>query len=84
MISSKVVRKFVRESGQKQRIQIGYSWNSSGAGTSTPIRWVVGSAAPQLLGKPYLSTNFRRGNFSKNLYTYSTLEIVVGSEWNGG
>jgi hypothetical protein len=83
MMDASTVRKFVRESGQKQTIRIGYSWNSSGAGTSTPITYVLGAAAPQLVGKPYLSTTFRRGNFTKNLYTASTMEIVVGSEWIG-
>lgn len=67
--------------GQYRSISIGRSRNSAGVSSSTPVEIVAGDAAPELAGRPYLSTCFRRGNFSRNLYTPSTLRIEVGSDW---
>jgi len=76
------IRNFVRASGQTQSIQIGRSYNVASAGTGTPIEFVDGDSAPILKGQPFLKTTFRRGNFSKILYTPSTLFIEVGRNWS--
>lgn len=67
--------------GQRKVIAIGRSRNSAGFSAATPIEIVDGSSPPELLGKPYLMTSFRNGNFRKTLYTPSTLRVVVGREW---
>ncbi len=67
--------------GQTRSICIGWSRNRSGFNRSTPIEYVDGDQPPELLGQPYLSTSFRRGTFFKNLYTPSTLRVVVGRDW---
>lgn len=67
--------------GVTRSIAIGRSSNRSGVGSGTPIDVVSGDDPPTLQGKPYLSTTFRRGSFSKTLYTPSTLRVVVGVEW---
>jgi len=54
---------------------------TAGFGTTTPIDIVPGDAVPELVGQPYLKTNFSRGGFSKTLYTPSTLRVEVGAEW---
>lgn len=72
-----------REVGNaRQTISIGRSFNVAGFSSSTPIEVVDGSDPPKLEGSPYLKTNFRRGSFSKTLYTPSTLRCVVGRDWN--
>ncbi len=68
-------------SGQVRTIAIGRSRNSAAFSNATPIQIVDGFQAPELRGQPYLSTTFRRGSFTKNLYTPSTLHVVVGSGW---
>ena len=77
------VRRLVRATamGQSSRIQIGRSSRNAGVTWSTPIELVTGDRPPQLAGKPCLVTNFRRGRFSRTLYTPSTLRIQVGEEW---
>ncbi len=81
MLEPKIIRNAVR--GQRNYISIGRSRNSAGVGTQTPIRILPDSdSAPKLVGQPYLKTNFRRGGFSKTLYTPSTLAIEVGADWN--
>lgn len=67
--------------GQTRSISIGRSKNVSGFSNSTPIEVVEGDSPPELVGQPYLMTTFRRGNFSKTLYTPSTLRVVVGRDW---
>ena len=67
--------------GVTRSIAIGRSSNRSGMGSGTPIEVVSGDDPPTLQGKPYLSTTFRRGSFSKTLYTPSTLRVVVGVGW---
>lgn len=48
----------------------------------TPVKWIVGDAAPVVKGLPYWKTGFSNGRgFSKTLYTPSTLRIVVGIDW---
>jgi hypothetical protein len=73
------VRRAVR--GQTRTIGIGRSVHTAGAGSGTPVEVVDGAGAPRLEGLPYLKTTFRRRGFSKVLYTYSTLKIVVGRDW---
>jgi hypothetical protein len=68
--------------GQSRSISIGRSYNTARFSNSTPIDVVEGDSPPELVGKPYLMTTFRRGNFSKTLYTPSTLRVVVGRDWN--
>jgi hypothetical protein len=82
-LDKKQWRKRIAEAlrGQRVFISIGCSRNGSGFSNSTPIQIVEGSQAPELVGQPYLSTSFRRGAFFKNLYTPSTLHVVVGKEW---
>jgi hypothetical protein len=77
------VRRLVRATamGQSSRIQIGRSSQEAGVTWSTPIELVAGDRPPKLAGKPCLVTNFRRGRFSRVLYTPSTLRIQVGEEW---
>jgi hypothetical protein len=67
--------------GQTRMIRIGRSSNVAGFSNSTPIEQVDGDHAPELVGQPYLSTTFRRGSFSRTLYTPSTLRVVVGRDW---
>jgi hypothetical protein len=67
--------------GQTRSISKGRSHNSAAFHTQTPIETVPGTQAPELLGHPYLKTQFTNGNFSKTLYTYSTLHVVVGEDW---
>jgi hypothetical protein len=67
--------------GQTKSIRIGRSGNVSGFSNSTPIEVIDGDASPQLTGQPYLSTSFRRGAFFRNLYTPSTLRVIVGRNW---
>jgi hypothetical protein len=67
--------------GQRVFIVIGRSRNGSGFSNSTPIQIVEGNQPPELVGRPFLLTTFRRGSFSKTLYTPSTLRVVVGREW---
>lgn len=67
--------------GKTAYISIGRSSNRAGFSNSTPIKFVDGDAPPELRGKPCLATNFRRGRFSKTLYTPSTLHVVVGRDW---
>ena len=82
-LDSKSFRKSIADSlaGQTRRIAIGRSSNVSGFANNTPIEIVDGDDAPQLIGQPYLSTTFRRGSFTKNMYTPSTLRVVVGRNW---
>ena len=80
----KATRKQIREYLKNARamIQKGNSRNSAGFGNSTPIDEIQGSMAPPKLdGLPHLHTNFRRGSFSKTLYTHSTLRATVGEFW---
>ena len=67
--------------GQRRSIQIGRSRNDAGFSSSTPIETIDGDAPPELVGQPYLLTTFRRGSFTKALYTPSTLRVVVGRDW---
>ena len=67
--------------GQRRSISIGRSCNSSGFSNCTPIEIIDGGSPPELIGRPYLLTTFRRGSFSKTLYTPSTLRVVVGRDW---
>lgn len=67
--------------GQRRSIAIGRSRNSSGFSNCTPIEIINGDSPPELVGQPYLLTTFRRGSFSKTLYTPSTLHVVVGRDW---
>lgn len=67
--------------GQTRSISIGRSRNIARFSNSTPIEVVDGDSPPELVGQPYLLTNFRRGSFRKTLYTPSTLRVVVGREW---
>lgn len=81
LLSSKIIRNKVR--GELRTIQIGRSRHTA-SGKSAPIEIVEGcDFAPKLVGLPYLKTTFRGpGGFTKTLYTYSTLKIIVGAEWN--
>lgn len=81
-LSEKQIRT-IRQSvaGERRSIQIGRSYNSACAGSGTPIKIIDGDASPELIGRPYLKTHFRNHGFRKTLYTYSTLEIAVGSGW---
>lgn len=72
-------RLFLR--GQERSIQIGRSRNSAGVTHHTRVEIVEGDQKPVLAGSPHLKTQFHNGNFSKTLYTPSTLHIVVGREW---
>jgi len=75
-------RSIKRAIGRTQNsIQIGRSFNCAGFSNSTTIEIIDGDQAPQLLGRPYLSTTYRRGSFTRNLYTPSTLRVVVGRDW---
>lgn len=67
--------------GQRSTIQIGRNRNSAGVTNHTWVLIVEGDQPPTLEGRPYLSTNFVNGSFSKRLYTPSTLRIVVGANW---
>lgn len=67
--------------GESRSISRGRSCNSAGFTNTTPIEVVDGDSPPELVGQPYLSTTFRRGKFTKNLYTPSTLRVVVGRDW---
>ena len=67
--------------GQIASIAIGRSRNVAAFSNSTPIEIVEGNQPPELVGRPFLLTTFRRGSFSKILYTPSTLRVVVGKEW---
>jgi hypothetical protein len=67
--------------GQTRYISIGRSSNQAGFSNSTPIEIVDGDEPPELTGQPYLMTTFRRGSFSKTLYTPSTLKVIVGRDW---
>lgn len=82
-LDRKYLRRVIAEhiGGETKYISIGRSRNCAGFSNSTPIEFVDGDAPPELKGKPYLRTNFRRGSFSKTLYTPSTLHVVVGREW---
>lgn len=61
---------------------IGRSRHCAGMGSGTPIDVTPGDAAPQLVGLPYLKTNFSNGcGFRKTLYTPSTLRVTVGADW---
>ena len=77
------VRRMIRAyaMGQYATIKIGRSENTSGVTWSTPIKVVGGDDPPELIGAPYLKTHFRRGRFSRTLYTPSTLRIEVGEDW---
>lgn len=66
---------------QRRYIRIGRSYNSAGIGSGTPINIIDSDSEPKLLGHPYLKTTFRNGNFSKTLYTPSTLRVEVGKDW---
>lgn len=67
--------------GQSASIAIGRSRNVAAFSNSTPIEIVDGNQPPELVGRPFLLTTFRRGSFSKTLYTPSTLRVIVGREW---
>jgi hypothetical protein len=67
--------------GQSASIAIGRSQNVAAFSNSTPIEIVDGDRPPELVGRPFLLTTFRRGAFSKTLYTPSTLRVLVGREW---
>jgi hypothetical protein len=67
--------------GQCVSIAIGRNRNVAAFCNSTPIDVVEGNQPPELIGRPYLSTTFRRGSFSKTLYTPSTLRVIVGRDW---
>lgn len=67
--------------GQSASIAIGRSRNVAAFSNSTPIEIVDGNQPPELVGRPFLLTTFRRGSFSKTLYTPSTLRVIVGKEW---
>ena len=77
------VRRMVRAAawGYYATIRIGRSEHTAGVTWSTPIRVVPGDEPPVLVGEPYLKTHFRRGRFSRTLYTPSTLRIEVGEDW---
>lgn len=52
------------------------------ASWTTPVVFVDGVQPPTLTGEGYWKTAFRGpGGFTKVLYTYSTLRIVVGRDW---
>lgn len=67
--------------GQTRGISIGRSSNRAGFSNSTPIEIVDGDQPPELVGRPYLMTQFSNGAFSKVLYTPSTLKVIVGRDW---
>ena len=76
----KSVRQYLKN--ESRTIAIGRSRHTAGVGTGTPIEVQDGDGHPVLHGQPYLKTQFRRGNFSKTLYTASTLHITVGRDWD--
>jgi len=77
-----IVRAYLRSVGARRTIAIGRSSNSAGVGSQTPIYLVDGDSPPQLLGLPYLKTQFSNGRgFSMTLYTPSTLYVEVGVQW---
>lgn len=70
-------------SGERKYIQIGRSRNFAGFNSTTPIKFIDDSdSPPKLTGQPYLKTNFSNGKFQKTLYTPSTLEVIVGKNWD--
>jgi len=77
------VRRMIRAAawGYYSTIRIGRSEHTAGVTWSTPIRVVPGDKPPALVGKPCLVTHYRRGRFSRTLYTPSTLRIEVGEDW---
>lgn len=81
--NDKKVRDYLKSTNATASICIGRSSNVCGVGTRTPINYVPGDEAPQLKGQPYLKTNFTSGNFSRTLYTPSTLYVEVGENWDG-
>jgi hypothetical protein len=82
-LDAKAFRKAIANvlDGQTRQIAIGRSCNSAGFSSSTPIEIIEGDASPKLVGQPCLSTTFRNGSFTKNMYTPSTLRVVVGRDW---
>ena len=53
------------------------------AHSTIPVEVVDGDCQPRLTGLPYWKTTVRNGpNFSRTLYTPSTLRVVVGRDWN--
>lgn len=82
-VDAKVFRAALRDSlaGQSRTIGIGRSCNSAGYYSNIPIEVIEGDSPPELSGHPHLSTTFRRGSFTKILYTPSTLKVVVGRGW---
>ena len=77
------VRRMIRAAawGYYSTIRIGRSEHTAGVTWSTPIRVIKGDEPPTLVGKPCLVTHYRRGRFSRTLYTPSTLRIEVGEDW---
>jgi len=77
------VRRMIRAAawGYYSTIRIGRSEHTAGVTWSTPIRVIKGDEPPALVGKPCLVTHYRRGRFSRTLYTPSTLRIEVGEDW---
>ena len=77
------VRRMIRAAawGYYSTIRIGRSEHTAGVTWSTPIRVIKGNEPPALVGKPCLVTHYRRGRFSRTLYTPSTLRIEVGEDW---
>lgn len=68
--------------GQRRGIFRGRSSHAAGYHPRVPVELADDpEAAPELLGEPYLKTSFHRGNFSKILYTPSTLYARVGKAW---
>jgi hypothetical protein len=68
--------------GQRRGISRGRSSHTAGYHPRVPVELADDpEAAPELLGEPYLKTSFHRGNFSKILYTPSTLYARVGKAW---
>ena len=68
--------------GQDRTRAIGRSRHTAFVNWQTRVEIVPGNQAPTLEGLPYLKTNFTgKGGFSKTLYTYSTMRIVVGEGW---
>lgn len=82
-IDRKLLRQVIRTAlqGVTRNIRIGRSSNRAGIGNNTPIEVVRGDNPPSLEGSPYLMTLYRKGNFSKTLYTPSTLRVIVGDGW---
>lgn len=77
------IKRFARSFLRKEvrMIRKGRKANYAGVTNSTPVRILEDDSPPNLIGHPYLKTNFRKRGFSKILYTKSTLEIVIGREW---